>query len=157
MRRKPERGLPQPRQTGKIFGLAKTCHITSASSPTARSNPMTSDHEVRALIEKLRKGCNCGKCRFDACCCSELDEAATALEALLAERDQDEPQRELARVRAYQAGLSDGADADRARAVAWLYAYAETVAQMHTVVPSFLKGAADALARNEHRGKDDAI
>ena len=28
------------------------------------------------LVERLRKGCACGKCRMDLCCCDTMDEAA---------------------------------------------------------------------------------
>jgi hypothetical protein len=96
--------------------------------------------EVRALIERLRNQLefwNSGG-RFVA-----------AVEALLAERDADTAIN-LATVSAYESGVADGAVAERDRAVAFLEQEAAHAATFHSVVPGFLKGAADALARNEH-------
>jgi hypothetical protein len=115
---------------------------------------MTSEHEARALIERLREdtfddrdGATVGKSHVELN--HERHVAATTLEALLAERDQDEAQLELARVRAYQAGVSAGADAERDLVVEWLMNPAETGLIERDV------RIANALARNAHRNKDD--
>lgn len=34
------------------------------------------------LVERLRKGCACGKCRMDLCCCDTMDEAADEIARL---------------------------------------------------------------------------
>lgn len=38
--------------------------------------------DPKELYAKLRKGCSCGKCRHDACCCGIMDEAADLIESL---------------------------------------------------------------------------
>lgn len=44
---------------------------------------MTTD--TKALIDRLMKGCDCEKCKLDACCCPEMEQAAQALRDLTAE------------------------------------------------------------------------
>lgn len=37
------------------------------------------------LVERLGRGCNCGKCKMDLCCCHTMEEAKDCIKALKAE------------------------------------------------------------------------
>lgn len=34
------------------------------------------------LVERLGRGCNCGKCKMDLCCCHTMEEAKDRIKAL---------------------------------------------------------------------------
>jgi hypothetical protein len=97
-----------------------------AYSRKRRPQAMAPETEVRALIEQMRSLAQHGGVNREWC-----SDAAATLEALLAERDAI-------------------ADAERDRVVEWLRT------QWGGPLGPDYRPAADALARNEHRSKDDA-
>ena len=34
------------------------------------------------LLERLGRGCNCGRCKLDLCCCAAMEEAKAEIEKL---------------------------------------------------------------------------
>jgi hypothetical protein len=113
---------------------------------------MTSDHEVRALIE-------CAGWHHEHPVTGKMalinpdgPAFAATLEALLAERDTAV---NLATVSAYESGVSDGADAEREQAVKWLQKMQDDHIKINLIRAATYANAAAAFARNKHRRKDD--
>jgi len=108
---------------------------------------MTPEHEVRALIDELNG--HRGLCVTVSA--SYLREIAATLEALL---DEQNTAVNCATVSGYESRVADGADAERDRVVEIIEAILDPL-PVNDSMADVLRQALKALARNEHRSKDD--